>query len=87
MRALDNITMKITPDIHKLKPLERIRFAAEVEGCEDKSVIWSVGDEAGGTIDSNGLYQAPSMAGTYEIIATSVADNRSKTSAFVIVEV
>ena len=87
MRALDDIVIKITPDIHKLKPLERIRFAAEVEGCEDKSVIWSIGDEAGGKIDSNGLYQAPSMAGTYEIIATSVADNRCRSSAFVIVEV
>lgn len=86
MRSQDAISIKITPDIHKLKPLERVRFAADVEGCEDRSVIWSVNDAAGGTIDTNGLYQAPSAAGTYEIVATSVADNNSKTSAFVIVE-
>lgn len=86
MRAKDNIVVKIVPDIQKLKPLERIRFKAEVEGSENKTVTWSVNDTDGGNIDENGLYQAPSAPGTYEIIACSNADEESRTSAFVIVE-
>lgn len=85
MRTKENVVVKISPDIQKLKPLERVRFTAEVEGTEDKGVIWSVIDPDGGNIDDNGLYQAPSAPGTYEIGAVSTADSESKTSAFVIV--
>lgn len=85
MRTKENIVVKISPDIQKLKPLERVRFKADVEGTEDKGVIWSVIDPDGGNIDDNGLYQAPSAPGTYEIGAASTADKESKTSAFVIV--
>lgn len=86
MRAKENVVIRITPDIQKLKPLERIRFMAEVEGTADKGVVWSVKDADGGNIDENGLYQAPSAPGTYEISAVSQADSDSRTSAFVIVE-
>lgn len=85
MRARENIVVRITPDIRKTDPLERIRFTAEVKGTEDKSVIWSVADADGGNIDENGLYQAPSTPGTYEIVAVSAADAGSRASAFVIV--
>lgn len=86
MRYRDNILIRISPDIQKLKPLERVRFMAEVSGTEDKSVTWSVSDPEGGSIDDNGLYQAPSVEGTYEIVACSNADGESRTSAFVLVE-
>jgi hypothetical protein len=86
MRSNDTAVVKITPDIVKMKPLERVRFKAEVEGSEDKSVIWSVNDPEGGNVDENGLYQAPSSPGTYEITAVSRADSNGRTSAFVIVE-
>lgn len=86
MRSKDNVVIKITPEIQKMRPLERVRFKAEVEGTADKAVIWSVSDTDGGNIDENGLYQAPSTAGTYEIVAQSVSDKESRTSAFVIVE-
>lgn len=72
-------------DIQKLRPLERVRFTAEVDGTEDKSVTWSVSDPEGGSIDDNGLYQAPSEEGTYEVIARSNADGETRTSAFVLV--
>lgn len=86
LRSKGNVTVKITPDIRKLKPLERVRFTAEVEGTEDAGIVWSVADAGGGNIDANGLYQAPSTVGTYEIIAISSADNKCRASAFVIVE-
>ena len=80
------MVVKIVPDIQKLKPLERIRFKAEVDGTENKTVTWSVNDTDGGNIDENGMYQAPYAPGTYEIVACSNADEDSRTSAFVIVE-
>ena len=86
LRYNDRIVIRISPDIQKVKPLERVRFMAEVSGTEDKSVTWSVGDSEGGSIDDNGLYQAPSAEGTYEIIACSNADGETRTSAFVLVE-
>lgn len=86
MRAKDKIVIRISPDIQKLKPLERVRFMAEVSGSEDKTVTWSVTDHDGGSIDDNGLYQAPSEGGTYEVVACSNADGETRTSAFVIVE-
>ncbi|MGN1341306.1 MAG: hypothetical protein ACI4WS_13520 [Oscillospiraceae bacterium] len=86
MRTKENVVIKISPDVQKMKPLERIRFKAEVDGSADKGVIWSVKDADGGNIDENGLYQAPSAPGTYEISAVSTADSESRTSAFVIVE-
>ncbi len=85
MLARENIVVRITPDIRKTDPLERVRFTAEVKGTADTSVIWSVADADGGNIDENGLYQAPSTPGTYEIVAASTADAECRASAFVIV--
>ena len=47
---------------------------------------WQVREENGGVIDRNGIYQAPELAGTYEIIATAGVDETVTASAFVIVE-
>lgn len=85
MRSRDNVVVRVIPDIQRVRPLERIRFKAEVDGSENQNVIWSVNDADGGNIDDNGLYQAPSAEGTYEIVAQSSADEGSRTSAFVIV--
>lgn len=86
LRYNDNIVIRISPDIQKVKPLERVRFLAEVSGTEDKGVTWSVNNPEGGSIDDNGLYQAPSEEGTYEVVARSNADGETRTSAFVLVE-
>lgn len=86
MRTKDIVSLKIKPEIHKMKVLDRIQFEAEVSGSADKSVTWTVQDAEGGKIDQNGLYQAPSKPETYEIVATSNADPTCKTSAFIIVE-
>ncbi|MGN0684251.1 MAG: hypothetical protein ACI4JY_11295 [Oscillospiraceae bacterium] len=86
MRTKDAVVVRITPEIQKIKPLERVRFKAEVEGSENKTVVWSVHDADGGNIDENGLYQAPSTQGTYEIVASSSDDEDNHSSAFVIVE-
>lgn len=85
MRAKDIVTVKIQPELHKMKVMERVHFTAIVSESADKGVTWSVQDGDGGKIDQNGLYQAPSSPGTYEIVACSSADPEVKASAFVIV--
>lgn len=53
-------------------------YTADVYGTSDEAVTWSVQEPGGGTIvstgDASATYTAPSVAGTYHVVATSVAD-------------
>ena len=60
-------------------------FAATVSGTEENEVTWSVEGEGNGTITVDGVYTAPLRAGTYAVVATSVADPSKGGSAFVTV--
>ncbi len=84
--AQRRIGLSITPEFSHVALRGTIRFQAEVTGSEDKSVRWSVKEENGGVIDHNGIYQAPELPGTYEIVAVSNSDESVTASAFVIVE-
>jgi hypothetical protein len=59
--------MRISPNPGSTTLGGTIQFGA------DCPVEWSVQD--GGTINGNGLYQAPSTAGTHHVVATSTADS------------
>lgn len=80
------MSLSVTPEFSRLGCREKLQFQANVVGSEDKSVTWSVKEENGGVIDRNGLYQAPELPGTYEIVAVAGADESVTASAFVIVE-
>lgn len=80
------VSLTVTPEFSRLARRGTQRFQAEVIGSEDKTVSWSIREENGGAIDRNGIYQAPELAGTYEIVAVSNADETVTASAFVIVE-
>ena len=84
--AQRRIGLSITPEFSHVSTRGTIRFQAEVTGSEDKSVRWAVKEENGGVIDHNGIYQAPELPGTYEIMAISNTDESITASAFVIVE-
>ncbi len=81
-----DVSMAITPQFSRLAVRGKLQFHADVIGSEDRSVKWSIREENGGDIDRNGLYQAPEVPGTYEIVATSGADDKATANAFVIVE-
>lgn len=87
-RILDQrpVSISVMPEVSRLTKREQLRLKAIVDGSEDKNVIWSVREENGGAIDANGIYQAPEVQGTYEIVATASADPRVQVSAYVIVE-
>lgn len=80
------VSIQISPEFARVSCRGTLHFAADVVGSEDQTVVWQVREPNGGVIDKNGVYQAPELAGTYEIVATADADERATASAFVIVE-
>jgi Galactose oxidase, central domain/Kelch motif len=61
-------------------------FMAVVTGTTNVAVTWSVKEGgAGGSIDNQGNYTAPQIAGTYHVIATSIADQSKSGSATITV--
>ena len=61
------------------------RIAATVSGAANTAVTWSVVESGGGTVNSSGLYTAPSTAGTYHVKVTSAADTTKSAQATVTV--
>jgi hypothetical protein len=84
--AQRHMSLSVTPEFSRLACRGTLQFQADVVGSEDKAVSWSIKEENGGAIDRNGIYQAPELPGTYEIMATASADETVTASAFVIVE-
>src|SRR5205807_1355266 len=59
-------------------------FTATVTGTttgQSTAVTWSVQEAAGGTVTSSGSYTAPATAGTYHVLAKSVADSTKSDTA------
>lgn len=70
------VTVTIDPQSALLTPGGTALFSAKVTGTTNHGVTWSVnGGSANGSFSgATGLYTAPSAAGEYKVIATSVAD-------------
>jgi len=78
------VTVTVTPATVGLHPDQTLTFSATVNGTTDTSVIWSVEEAGGGTIDAvTGFYTAPATLGTYHVRATSVADPTKSATATV----
>jgi hypothetical protein len=60
-------------------------MAATVVGSANTAVNWSVLEPEGGTINPTGLYQAPTAAGTFHVIARAMVDPAVNASAEVVV--
>jgi hypothetical protein len=84
--AQRRVGLSVTPEFSHVATRGTLQFQAEVTGSEDKGVRWTVREDNGGVIDHNGIYQAPELPGTYEIVAISNADENITASAFVIVD-
>ncbi|SEM45424.1 hypothetical protein SAMN05444354_11722 [Stigmatella aurantiaca] len=78
--AADIVTVTVAPTEAQLGTGETKDFTAEVTGTANTAVSWSV---TGGTIDTAGRYTAPATAGTFQVVATSVADPSQSASATV----
>jgi hypothetical protein len=65
-----------------------VAFTASVSGAvpgQSEAVTWSVQENGGGTVDQSGKYVAPSVTGTFHVVATSVADPSQSATAAVVV--
>jgi chitinase len=63
-----------------------VQFTASVTGSTNGGVNWTVQETStGGSVSSSGLYTAPSTAGTYHVVATSIADATKSSVATVVV--
>jgi hypothetical protein len=87
INVADEVSVGISPPSVNVTPGAQQRFTASVSGS-DHRVTWSVLEgAAGGAVDGTGLYTAPSAAGAYHLVATSVADpSRSATAAVTVAE-
>jgi hypothetical protein len=63
------------------------QFTATVSGTDNPAVTWSIQEANAGSINSSGLYVAPASAGTFHVVAASVADKTKTTTATVHVQV
>lgn len=75
----------VKPDMANVDVREACYFEAIFTNVTDKRVKWHVKEKDGGTINENGMYTAPNVAGVYEIIVESVVQPDLKASAYVVV--
>src|SRR5206468_3617554 len=82
------ISVSISPASASVMTGGTATFTATVSGTttgQSTAVTWSVQEAGGGTVDTAGKYTAPATAGTYHVLATSVADTSKSKSATVTV--
>ena len=79
-----SIAVSISPTTATVDACKGQVFTATVSNASNGSVTWSVLEAGGGTV-TNGIYSAPQAAGTYHVVATSVADPTKSVQAAVTV--
>jgi hypothetical protein len=81
------VNVVVTPSTANIIVGKSQAFTASVFGSSNTGVTWSVTEAGGGTVDSSGNYTAPMTAGTYHVVATSVANPADSGSAPAVVTV
>ncbi|HYS11311.1 MAG TPA: hypothetical protein VEP66_21420 [Myxococcales bacterium] len=79
------VSVTVTPQQATLAMSATLSFAAAVSGGSSADVLWSVQEVGGGMIDASGKYTAPAVAGTFHVVAASMADPSSTDNATVTV--
>ncbi len=82
------IAVSISPQTASVGTAGSLQFTATVTGTtagQSAAVTWSVQETGGGSVNSSGRYTAPTIAGTYHVVATSVADTSKQDTATVAV--
>lgn len=84
--ASRNVNIFISPNTLTIAPREKGHFTAAIEGTDEKECRWYVREKNGGWIDFNGIYEAPSQEGVYEVVVESVKYPMKQASAYVVVK-
>ena len=70
-----SVSVAVSPKSAALRlPNGTTSFTCTVTGSTNTACTWRVTRANGGTVTSAGSYTAPATAGTYHVVATSVAD-------------
>ena len=77
--------LAISPAAVTLPPNGTQTFTASAVGFANNNVTWTVQEKGGGVINGAGFYIAPSAAGVYHVIATSIEESTLTASTTVIV--
>ena len=80
-----SVAVAVAPAIAAVDPGKTQAFVATVTGVANQSVSWSVQEAGGGTITAAGLYTAPTVHGTYHVVAASHVDRTQQATATVYV--
>ncbi len=78
-------TLLIVPDAIDIKPGVSSTFSATLQGLENTEVTWTIQEPDAGSINSAGVYTAPSTEGIYHIVATSTVDANYRATAVAVV--
>lgn len=80
------VTVTVQPSTWAMLTGTQKDFSAQVEGAANTEVLWDYTPKAaGGAISAQGIFSAPTVAGTYQVTATSVAEPTVSTGATVTV--
>lgn len=86
LSEINGVNVFISPDTVTVRPRECFKFNAEITGTDVKECKWNVTEKDGGKIDIDGVYEAPTKEGVFEITVQSVAYPNKKATAFVVVK-
>lgn len=81
--AAQGVTVGVSPPRADVAPNGSVSFSAVVAGSANTAVTWTVTEAGGGSVNDTGLYTAPGTAGTFHVVAKSVADPTVSGSALV----
>jgi hypothetical protein len=82
---LPKVTFSISPDAVAIMPGASSTFTVTVDGLNTSNVVWTVQGTAAGTINTAGVYTAPSVKGLYYVDATSTANAHYRATALALV--
>jgi hypothetical protein len=68
------VRVSLSPQTATVISGQSTRFTAIVTGTANTAVNYAVTSAGGGSISSTGLYTAPQTPGSYQVVATSIAD-------------
>jgi len=71
---LQAVAVQVTPPASEVPLAGQASFQAVVTGAVVTAVTWSIQEGSAGGVVNDGTYQAPATAGTFHVVATSVAD-------------
>lgn len=82
----DPVVVTVAPVALTMSVGATASLTANVVGAAIQGVTWSVQESGGGSISTEGVYTAPSVPGTFHVIATSQADGSRTGQATITVQ-